>query len=62
MPQLIFLGLVAAGGYYAWKALKKEMARVDVKVREAERVKAEDRGELLERDPETGHYRPRERG
>ncbi len=58
MPQLIFLGLVAAGGYYAFKALKKEMARVDQKVRDAEKVGAQERGETLVLDPKTGHYRP----
>ncbi|WP_026381127.1 hypothetical protein [Afifella pfennigii] len=61
MPQLVFLGLLAVGGYVAWKALKKEMARVDNKVREAEKVRAEDRGETLELDRATGRYRPRER-
>ena len=37
----------------AWKALKREMARVD---REVEAVRKRP-GETLERDPETGRYR-----
>ncbi|MDQ0324752.1 hypothetical protein J2R99_000601 [Rhodopseudomonas julia] len=60
MPQFIALGLIAAGGYYAFKVLKREMARVDREVRAAEKVRTDDRGELLVRDPETGHYRPPE--
>ena len=36
MPQLIIIGAVLVGGWYAWKALKREMARVD---REVEAVR-----------------------
>ena len=32
MPQLIIIGAVLVGGWYAWKALKREMARVDREV------------------------------
>jgi hypothetical protein len=55
MPQLLIVGLAVAGGWYAWKALKREMARIDREV-EAVRKKPD---ETLERDPETGRYRLR---
>ena len=59
MPQLLLLGLVAAGSWYAWKALKREMTRIDDEL-ERER-KAEKRPDAtLERDPATGKYRLRQ--
>jgi hypothetical protein len=57
MPQLLLIGAVVMGGWYAWKALKREMARVD---REVEAVR-KGPGETLERDPETGRYRLKEK-
>jgi len=54
MVQLLIVGAVIVGGWYAWKALKREMARVDAEV-EAVRKRP---SETLERDPETGRYRP----
>ena len=36
MPQLLIVGAAVVGGWYAWKALKREMARVD---REVEAVR-----------------------
>lgn len=60
MPQLILLGLVAIGGWYAWKALKREMARVDEEVREVERAAAKP-AETLEYDAGTGKYRLKKR-
>ena len=57
MPQFILLGMIAAGGAYAWKALKREMKRVD---REMTSVR-ERPTDTLELDPETGRYVPRKR-
>jgi hypothetical protein len=56
MPQLLLVGLAVAGGWYAWKAIKREMERID---REVEAVRNAP-SETLERDPETGRYRLRE--
>jgi hypothetical protein len=61
MPQLIFLGLIAVGGYFAWKAVKREMARVDKKVRKAKMDKAGKPTETLEYDEKTGKYRPKDK-
>ncbi len=60
MPQLIFLGLIAVGGYFAWKVLKREMARVDKKVRKAKMEREGKPTETLEYDETTGTYRPKD--
>ena len=53
MPQLLIVGLAVAGGWYAWKALKREMSRIDREVEAARKKPAE----TLTRDPATGRYR-----
>jgi hypothetical protein len=53
MPQLLIIGVVLIGGWYAWKVLKREMARVD---RELEAVRKKP-AETLEHDPQTGRYK-----
>jgi hypothetical protein len=53
MPQLLIVGAVIVGGWYAWKALKREIARVD---RELDAVRTKP-SETLERDPDTGRYK-----
>jgi hypothetical protein len=57
MVQLLVIGAVLIGGWYVWKALKREMARVDTEV-EAVRKRP---SETLERDPQSGRYRPKEK-
>ena len=56
MPQLLLVGLAMAGGWYAWKAIKREMVRID---REVEAVRKAP-SETLERDPDTGRYKPKD--
>ena len=58
MPQLIIIGAVLVGGWYAWKTLKREMSRVD---REVEAVRKRPSETLVE-DPKTGKYRPKDMG
>lgn len=58
MPQLIIIGVALVGGWYAWRTLKREMARVD---REVEAVRKRPSETLVE-DPKTGKYRPRDKG
>ena len=60
MPQLILLGLVAVGGYFIWRVVKREMARVDRDLKEARADKARQSTTPLEQDPETGRYRPKQ--
>ncbi len=55
MPQLIIAAAIVAGGWYAWKVLKREMARVD---RELGKTRGRPT-ETLTQDPKTGRYRPR---
>ena len=58
MPQLIIIGVVLVGGWLAWKALKREMARVD---NELEAVRKRPTETLVE-DPKTGKYRLKDKG
>ena len=53
MPQIIIIGVVLVGGWVAWRALKREMARVDNEI-EAVRKRPT---ETLVHDPKTGKYR-----
>jgi hypothetical protein len=65
MVRLLFLALIVAAGWYVWRVVKRQTARVDAALRKAE-VNAHrpvDRQEAisLEKDPETGVYRPSDR-
>lgn len=60
MPQLIFLALLVAGGYFVVKAVRREMARVDRELRETRDEKTAKPTATLEKDPETGRYRPKQ--
>ena len=61
MPQIIVIGLIGAGLWLGWRAVKREMARVDRKLREAEAEAASKEAPIpLERDPETGVYAPKD--
>jgi hypothetical protein len=56
MPQLILIGALIAGGWIAWKALKREMARVG---RELDRARGEPT-QTLTQDPKSGKYKVRD--
>ena len=58
MPQLIALGLIGGVIWIGYRAFKREMARVNAEVREAEK-KAEEKT-VLKQD-EDGVYRPVDR-
>lgn len=51
MP-IVLIGAAIVGGYYAWKTIRREMARID---REVEAVRRRP-PETLTRDPQTGRY------
>ena len=53
MPQLILIGAIIIGGWFIWKAVKREMARV---TREVDRARGRPT-ETLTRDPSTGKYK-----
>ena len=53
MPQLIIVAALAVGAWMAWKALKREMARVG---REVEQTRGRPT-ETLTQDPKTGRYK-----
>jgi hypothetical protein len=55
MGQLVFIVLVAAAGIVGWRMLKREQNRVAERLREAEN---RSRTGTLEKDPDTGVYRP----
>lgn len=61
MPPLIVLAAAAAGALFGVKALKREWARVNARLDEAERNDAaRDRTArpTLKKDPGTGEWRP----
>lgn len=60
MPQVLLIGIAALGGWYAWKSLKREMARIDEEL-ERERKSAKRPEDTLELDPDTGRYRLKKR-
>jgi hypothetical protein len=53
MPRLIIIGAVLIGGWIAWRAVKREMARVR---RELTRARGQP-AETLAQDPKTGKYK-----
>ena len=57
MVQVLIVGAAVLGGWYAWKAIKREMARID---REVEAVRKAPE-ETLERDPQTGRYKVKDK-
>ncbi len=61
MPQIILIALVGAGLWLGWRILRKEMRRVDRELRKAEHdLRAGERPIALEKDPETGVYKPKD--
>jgi hypothetical protein len=57
MPHLLIAGAVLVGGYYVFRIVKREMARVGREV-EATRKRP---AETLTRDPATGRYRVKDK-
>lgn len=57
MPQLIFFAVVAAVGYFGYRAFLKEAERVTARVRRAESENRSGANGTLVKDPETGEYR-----
>jgi hypothetical protein len=55
MGQLVFVALIVIAGVAGWRMLKREQNRVAERLREAEN---RSRTGTLEKDPDTGIYRP----
>jgi hypothetical protein len=53
VPQLVIVAALVVGGWYAWKVMKREMARVG---RELDKARGRP-SETLTRDPKTGRYK-----
>lgn len=58
MPQLVAIVLIGGVLWVAWRALRREMARVGDELDERDRVKSDQKVEHLERDAD-GVYRPK---
>jgi hypothetical protein len=59
MPQLLGAALLAIGGMVAMRVLRKEWRRVNQSMDEQRRApKQSTDSQRLERDPDTGTYRP----
>jgi hypothetical protein len=57
MPQLVILAALVVAGWLAWKAVKREMARVG---RELDKTRGRPT-ETLTQDPKTGRYKVKEK-
>jgi len=58
MGQLVTVALLGIIGWFAWKAIQKESARVAERLRPKE--PPAERVTTLEKDPRTGVYRPKD--
>jgi len=58
MIQLVAIAAVGGVAYVAWSSFKKHMA--DIEAKEVEKRQKPKLAGELERDPETGKYRPRD--
>lgn len=64
LPQLVVLGAVCVGLWFAMRWMRSEFARVDGEIRRTERMLERLRPNGLPKlqfDPVSGHYRPVER-
>jgi hypothetical protein len=63
MPQFMIIALAGAGLWAGYKFLRREMTRVEATLRDADAALRRKRSEAprvhLERDPETGIYKPK---
>jgi hypothetical protein len=57
MPQLVAIALIGGVVWYAWRVLRREMARIGREVAEQESKKASKDATILEKG-EDGVYRP----
>lgn len=58
MVRLLLFAVIGLGVWYAWRALRRQTARVAEALKEAEGSVAKKEAVKLEKDPKTGVYRP----
>jgi hypothetical protein len=59
--RLLYVLLVGAAVWYGWRLFRRNQARVANALRDLEGVLGQRKSVELERDPETGVYRPKNR-
>lgn len=60
MARLLLFLLLGAAAWYGWRWFRRQQARVTRDLKDAEGALAREKTVKLERDPETGVYRPRD--
>ncbi len=58
MARLLIFALVGAAVWYGWRAFRRQQDRVSNALKEAEGSLSKKEPLTLEKDPETGVYRP----
>ena len=58
MPQVLIAAAVIVVGYCAYRLVKREIGRVGAELDKQRRAGGPKPAETLERDPESGRYRP----
>lgn len=61
MVRLLFIVFLGAVAWYGWHVFRRHQDRVTKALRETESPLAKDKPVELEKDPDTGVYRPRDR-
>jgi hypothetical protein len=61
MARLLLFALVGVAAWYGWKALRQQQVRVTEALKRAEGSLARNEPVTLQKDPETGVYRPVDR-
>jgi hypothetical protein len=62
MVRLLLVALAGAAVWYGWRVFQRQQSRVNKALWEAEASLAKKEPVRLEKDPETGIYRPIDRG
>jgi hypothetical protein len=61
MARVLLFALLGAAAWYGWQALRRNQVRVAEALKRAEGSLAKEETVTLEKDPETGVYRPIDR-
>lgn len=61
MVRLLLFAVIAVGLWYLWRVLRRHASRISESLGKAEESLAKKKSVELEKDPETGVYRPTDR-